>query len=330
MTVSTQNEPVILVGTFAERASYTVSEMPIGYMYFARDAGPNGTLYVVDIVGSVRSWKPAASAAAATLAQVLLAGNVSGASDILMDTPQALDASTPAALKLGTGNATSIAMGNALGAPNSNFQLFINQGGVGLSSNAGIQYSSTFANRGSIRVNQYGAHDGVPGITGFKSRGATVGADASVLVGDTLARMTAIGIPGNGVDRPLSGIAGFQVTAVNPNFLGTQFAVETVADDGGINSHRETFAVAGSGLLRVREDANSMSGIIDTGPGGAVTVNNTRITANTRIELTIQDGGAVPTGSVYVSTRVVGTSFTIQSMAGDVGVRVYYQLWEPL
>lgn len=52
-----QDEPVVLVGTLAELANYTVSVMPIGYLYFARDAGPNGTFYVVDIVGSVRSWK---------------------------------------------------------------------------------------------------------------------------------------------------------------------------------------------------------------------------------------------------------------------------------
>jgi len=37
------------------------------------------------------------------------------------------------------------------------------------------------------------------------------------------------------------------------------------------------------------------------------------------------------TGSLQQSARVVGTSFTIRSTtgAGDAGVQVYYQLWEP-
>ena len=197
-------------------------------------------------------------------------------------------------------------------------------------SNAGIQYSSATSNRGSIRVNQYEANAGVPGITGFKSRGA-IGVNTSVNVGDTLARITAFGVTGNNIDLPLSGYAGFNVTAVNPNSLGTEFAVETVANDGAINSHRPTFAVAGSGLLRVREDLNGMSGIAVTGAGGTAVVSNTRITANTRIQLTIQDGGAIPTAAVYLNSRTVGFNFTIQSLSvTDVGVNVYYQLWEPI
>jgi hypothetical protein len=49
--------------------------------------------------------------------------------------------------------------------------------------------------------------------------------------------------------------------------------------------------------------------------GGTATINNVRITANTNIFLTIQiPGGTV--GSVYISARSVGTSFTITSTSG--------------
>ena len=35
-------------------------------------------------------------------------------------------------------------------------------------------------------------------------------------------------------------------------------------------------------------------------------------------------------GALGASTTGVGVSFTIQSISGDVGVQVYYQLWEPI
>lgn len=81
-------------------------------------------------------------------------------------------------------------------------------------SNAGIQYSSTVSNRGSIRVNQFGANAGVPGITGFKSRGAAVGALASVLAGDVLWRATAIGVSANNASLNLA--AFISVVALAP------------------------------------------------------------------------------------------------------------------
>ncbi len=49
---------------------------------------------------------------------------------------------------------------------------------------------------------------------------------------------------------------------------------------------------------------------------------------NSRFTLTIQDGGVIPTGIVYVFARTVGTSFEIRSTAADSGLIVYYQIWE--
>lgn len=41
-------------------------------------------------------------------------------------------------------------------------------------------------------------------------------------------------------------------------------------------------------------------------------------------------GGVVPTTSVYVASRIPGTSFTISSIGGgNSGVIVYYQIYEP-
>lgn len=54
-------------------------------------------------------------------------------------------------------------------------RLYINQTTNLHSAEEGIQYSTTFSGRAQSRFNAYGNHTGVAGITGFKSRGATVG-----------------------------------------------------------------------------------------------------------------------------------------------------------
>lgn len=63
---------------------------------------------------------------------------------------------------------------------------------------------------------------------------------------------------------------------------------------------------------------------------GQVIIPNINVTANTKFILSIQDGGSIPTGSIYQSARNVGIDFTVKSTAGaaDSGVQVYYQLFE--
>lgn len=69
---------------------------------------------------------------------------------------------------------------------------------------------------------------------------------------------------------------------------------------------------AGSGLF-VKEGSNATMGTA-TLSGGTILVNNTTVTANTRIFLTVQSVGVLANlGSPYISARSAGASFTISS-----------------
>lgn len=209
--------------------------------------------------------------------------------------------------------------------------VFINQTVKDHSSNAGIQYTSDVANRAQFRGSQYGANAGIPGISTFKSRGPIGGPDLPVIVGDVIYRDTAVGVTDN-LSVPLSGLISIVVESVpvGQGYIGTGYEIQLVPDTGPANGRKQAFYVSGNGIVRVKEQANAMAGIATTGAGGTVVVANNQIKANSRILLTIQDGGAVPTAAVYVAARAVGVSFTIQSLAaGDVGVNVYYQIYEP-
>lgn len=87
-------------------------------------------------------------------------------------------------------------------------------------SNAGIQYSGLAQNRGQIRMNQFGNNNGIAGLTGFKSRGTSIGSLASVSAGDVLVRLTGIGVTGNNANIPLSGLFSLVVATSGP--LATQ------------------------------------------------------------------------------------------------------------
>lgn len=80
------------------------------------------------------------------------------------------------------------------------------------------------------------------------------------------------------------------------------------------------------GGLAVREGANCKQGVA-TLTSGTVTVANTSVTANSRIHATGQDNNV--TGTVRISTRTPGVSFTLTSTnAADSGV-VAYTIFEP-
>jgi hypothetical protein len=199
-------------------------------------------------------------------------------------------------------------------------------------SNSGIQYSSTFASRAQIRENQYGNNTGVPGISTFKSRGATIGSLAPVQPGDVIYRATAVGVTDN-LSIPLSGFISIIVAPngvpIGQGWIATDYEIQLVPLAGPANGRRQIFRITSEGIFHIRETANSMAGVATTTASGSVTVPNTQITATSRITLTIQDGGTIPTGFVYVSSRIIGTSFTITSSTADIGVPVYYQIWEP-
>lgn len=210
-------------------------------------------------------------------------------------------------------------------------ELFINQVGALNGSNAGIQHSDIVANRANYRANQWGSNTGIPGVTGFKSRGVAIGTLAAVLVGDVIWRATAIGVCGDNATIPLSGLLSINVDQVAANFLGTSFEVQLVPPTGPINGRKQAFRVDGVGILHLTEAANKSAGVAILDVTGTAVIANTSVSATTKFHLTAQDTGPAPTGSMYQSARVVGTNFTIKSTAGaaDAGVQVYYTLFEP-
>jgi hypothetical protein len=69
--------------------------------------------------------------------------------------------------------------------------------------------------------------------------------------------------------------------------------------------------VVGKGYY-VKEGSNATMGT-GTLSGGTLVVNTTKVTANSRIFLTDQGGTITNLGSLYISARSVGTSFTVSS-----------------
>jgi hypothetical protein len=93
----------------------------------------------------------------------------------------------------------------------------------------------------------------------------------------------------------------------------------------GDNNYDNTTAGAG---LQIKEGSNCKQGITSAMTGGAITVANTSVTANSRIFLTAQNTGGTP-GALRVSARTPGTSFTITSSSGTDTSTVAYQIFEP-
>jgi len=216
--------------------------------------------------------------------------------------------------------------------------LFINQNAADHGSSADMQVSSLVANAPQLRCNQYGANAGIPGLSTIKSRGATIGTLVSVNPGDVLLRLTAVGVPADNTSIPLAGLVSINVPAggVGANYVATDFEIQLVPLTGPINGRKQAFLVDSEGILHVKEagpagaPTSHMAGLAVTGAGGTIVVPSVNVKATTKFTLTIQDGGAAPTNGLYVSARVIGTSFTIQMInPADVGVQVYYQLWEP-
>lgn len=80
--------------------------------------------------------------------------------------------------------------------------------------------------------------------------------------------------------------------------------------------------------LRIKEGANSTMGVASFGSGTtSVVVNTNKVTANSRIFLSIQSfSGVAPLSPPYISARTAGTSFTI-SWAKNVGTDTGTVAW---
>lgn len=210
-------------------------------------------------------------------------------------------------------------------------------------SNAGMQTSCTRPNRAQWRFNQYGANNAAGGITSFKSRSLTIGgvpvAGDGVLVGDIIHGHTAIGVTNNA----LIPLAYTQRVVVTQNLNGNvscDWEIQLCPLAGTTNSIRRTYGITSEGVPKLREVGSPSpqpatgyaAGLATLGAAGTIVVANTNVLAGTRFVITVQDGGAAPTGFIYQSSRTIGTDFTITSTAGagDAGVQVYYQLYEQI
>jgi hypothetical protein len=91
-----------------------------------------------------------------------------------------------------------------------------------------------------------------------------------------------------------------------PTPTATMHVVGSTKLDGNV-----TLVSAGNGLL-VKEGTNATMGIA-TLTAGTVTVSTTKVTANSRIFLTVEGGTLTNVGSPYISARTAGTSFTVSS-----------------
>lgn len=115
---------------------------------------------------------------------------------------------------------------------------------------------------------------------------------------------------------------------------GTMTAnIITVSDNPGTT---EIASITANGDMKLsavgagyycKEGTNACMGTA-TMVGGTVTVNTTKVTANSRIFLTIQTAGGT-LGSVYISARTAGTSFTITSSSALDTSTVAWFLVEP-
>ncbi len=96
-----------------------------------------------------------------------------------------------------------------------------------------------------------------------------------------------------------------QVTASNQIVFGNTSVTSNIFN-GNV-----TLANIGNGIS-IKEGTNAAMGI-GTLSGGTLVISNTRVTANSRIFLTDQGGTVTNLGSLYISARTAGTSFTVSS-----------------
>jgi hypothetical protein len=122
--------------------------------------------------------------------------------------------------------------GNVLVQNGTSGQVFIGTNTTLNGSNAGIQYSSLVNNRAQLRVNAYGNHAGVAGMTCTKSRGTSIGTDSSVAVGDSMCRITVAGAAGTPGSKPNTAMLSFNASQVNPLTIGTDMKLEMMNKAG--------------------------------------------------------------------------------------------------
>lgn len=109
-----------------------------------------------------------------------------------------------------------------------------------------------------------------------------------------------------------------------PSYLGSEQNVPPGASGNNAISEKEAVTRAAP---KIKEGTNAPQGVAVLVAGTKV-VNNANITANSRIHLTGQIDGGTP-GSLRVSARTPGVSFTITSSSGTDTSTVAYTIFEP-
>ena len=120
-------------------------------------------------------------------------------------------------------------------------------------------------------------------------------------------------------------------SVVTPADLNAREAIAFAVPDpiGSTLPNTGTFTILRADSLRVTEGANAKQGTA-TLVAGTVVVNNTSVTANSRIQLTAQNLGTVTSPSALcVSARTAGTSFTILASQNTDTSTVAYEIFEP-
>ena len=156
------------------------------------------------------------------------------------------------------------------------------------------------------------------------------------LAGDALSRLRVDMSAGTGSGTLIFGngtIADTNLYRGGTDVLQTDdyFVMPTGQSSGKFNLFGGTadaldLGTAGGGIA-VTEGSNARMGVA-TLVAGTVVVNNTSVTANTRIFLTAQTTGAAP-GALRISARTPATSFTITSSSGTDTSSVAWVMFEP-
>ena len=186
-----------------------------------------------------------------------------------------------------------------------------------------------------FRIKGFAANDGTkPGavsiFTGSNAEALTLGLYGWLGIGTASVSSYALEIARrNGATQvviraPAAGDPGGVYDAVNV-FSGSTGSTMLCKIDGYGNF---IAAAIGAGI-KIKEGSNARMGVA-TLVAGTVTVSNTSVTANTRIQLTIQSLGTVTAPkAIGITARSAGTSFTITSAdATDTSV-VAWELIEP-
>jgi hypothetical protein len=92
---------------------------------------------------------------------------------------------------------------------------------------------------------------------------------------------------------------------------------------GSIQAQNFIAPTAGAGF-QVKEGSNATMGTGTLNGTTEVTISTTKVTANSRIFLSIQTPGGTPSGTIYVSSRSAGTSFGVKSTALDTSTFAWW------